>query len=74
MLPKYVKYAKTTGTCPECLKEYGYEYWMLLQCSDTEDTLYCPWCHKLIRYSQCRRYGQTWKVFDGVKEPLDNHI
>lgn len=61
------KYTKTISTCPECLKKYEYEYYILRWCSGAEDTLYCPWCHKPIRYSRWARYGLTWKVFDNVK-------
>lgn len=64
------KYTKTTSTCTECLKEYDYEYYILPRCS-SEDTLYCPWCHKRIRFSRWCRYGRTWKVVDDVNNPLD---
>lgn len=64
-------YTKTVSTCTECNKDYRYEYYVLNQVSGTEDTLYCPWCHKRIRYSRWIRYGQTWKVVDDVNDPLD---
>lgn len=66
------EYITTTSTCTECLKEYRYEYRMLHQCSGAEDTLYCPWCHKRIRYSRWVRYGRTEQIRGDTDEMDDS--
>ena len=65
-------YIWTKSTCTECFKEYRYQYHLLDQLSANEDTLYCPYCHKRVRYSRWLRYGATEQI-RGDTDEVDNN-